>query len=172
MKKIIIILAMILLCVAALGATYVLTRNTYIEAPNLLPNATATNSTPINGDDKDNNSAGTIYFEIIYERNNSVLGLKFNSQTSITDANVSLYQVDRNNLSDKHLLNIPGNPSSSANEKKSGHGGIYYKFENVPYGDYYIIAEKGGNTRELSIILNAASDGNIFGTKVFNPDLR
>lgn len=107
----------------------------------------------------------------MYERKTSILGLELNSQTLITDAKVSLYQVDENNVSDKSLLNIPGNPLFSANAKKSGYEDTYYKFENVPYGYYCIIAEKDGNTREVPIILNAASDGCIFGTKVFNPDL-
>lgn len=168
LKKIIVIPIILLLCAVVLAAIFTLTGQHPSDMPQ---NATATSSMPVNGTDAGSGSTGTVYFGIQYEQNVSILGLTHTTRVSVTDANVSIFRVDRMNVSDRYLLNIPGNPASSAYTKLTGHEGIYYKFENVPYGDYVVIAGKGRNVRETFIILNAASDGTIFGIRVLDPDL-
>lgn len=169
MRKIYALFAVLVLCLVALIGLYALTKNTHPESQDL-PQNTTNPGTNMNNSSNDK-SQGVIYFGIMYEKNYSILGIEYTSHTLITDAKVSLYQVSETNFTDRHLLNIPENPLFSANAVKQGSEGTYYKFKSVPYGNYYITAEKSGNIRAMPIILNAASDGDIFGTAVFNSDL-
>lgn len=146
MRLPIIIIGAIILCILALGIVcilhpYIIESNQYNMIPTITVNGTNSNIGSVIAPTMNpvNSNNGTIYFGITYGK-----GKFFN------DAKVSLYKRLSYNETihsyDLSFINIPGNPLLSANAEQFGD--TYYKFENLPYGDYSIIAERKNNTWE------------------------
>lgn len=171
MRISIVIPVVLVICIIIISATYILGQKDAEPGPvKPDPDKPTSNTTPVNvsatpdrsdlpySGSENNGDAGTVNFQLQYGKN------RF-----INDAKVGLYTNSYTN-SDLTLLEIPGNPLEAANADKSNSGPVY-QFTNVPYGKYYVIAEKNGKTYKSSGLLQSATDDGVLRTMADAPDL-
>lgn len=184
--------SVLIICILLLGATYVISRNqndvrdgsalnnTQIAIPTT--NISATGNNHPNGGLSVNVTAApagepTIE-DITYvpsgngQTNTVYYCLQYGTDKYVTDANVTLYTIVSYNRSiqdhDLKIVDIPGNPMHATNALI--HGTPVYQFNNVPYGDYLIRAEKNGK-RIASGPYAVMSAPGVFIARVDKPDI-
>ena len=109
----------------------------------------------------------------ILNTNSIYFGLSYGNKKFLTDANVTIYkQLDYNNTSHEYDLlffDIPGNPLNRTNGVS--YGKPIYRFDNLPNGDYTIIAEKNGKRWILGKTVNFDREDCITFITVDDPNI-
>ena len=187
--------SILIICILLLGATYMISRN-----QSGVPGSNAQNSTQIITENtKTTNSTDTTIhstYEPIINASKTPVSkptggdsvgvssgnghtmpvyycLQYATDKYVTDANVTLYTIVSYNQSiqehDLAIVDIPGNPLHATNAFI--HGTPVYQFDNVPYGDYIIRAERNGK-KLASGPYGVMNESGVFVAIIDNPSNR